>query len=120
MLEIIPAVQAIPLTKEKKPKDFGGMKLGCYSAYSVLRKPGCLQVAMYVASEQPDSVKGICLLNCVGGMNQRGLYNDSLQVHFCICSVLYSVFCRLCLCILFCVLICYVLITVSFVNSVII
>jgi len=38
------------------------------------------QVAMYVASEQPDLVKGVCLLNCVGGMNQRGLYKDSLQV----------------------------------------
>jgi len=35
---------------------------------------------MYVASEQPDLVKGVCLLNCVGGMNQRGLYKDSLQV----------------------------------------
>jgi pimeloyl-ACP methyl ester carboxylesterase len=38
------------------------------------------QVAMYVASEQPEWVKGVCLLNCVGGMNQRGLYKDSLQV----------------------------------------
>ena len=35
---------------------------------------------MYVASEVPESVKGVCLLNCVGGMNQRGLYKDSLQL----------------------------------------
>lgn len=35
---------------------------------------------MYVASEAPESVKGVCLLNCVGSMNQRGLYKDSLQL----------------------------------------
>lgn len=35
---------------------------------------------MYVASERPDLVKGMCLLNCVGGMNQRGLYKDSVQL----------------------------------------
>ena len=35
---------------------------------------------MYVASERPSLVKGICLLNCVGGMNQRGLYKDSWQL----------------------------------------
>ena len=39
-----------------------------------------LQVAMYVASERPELAKGICLLNCVGGMNQRGLYKDSWQL----------------------------------------
>lgn len=39
-----------------------------------------LQVAMYVASEVPRAVRGVCLLNCVGGMNQRGLYKDSLQL----------------------------------------
>ena len=32
---------------------------------------------MYVASERKELVRGICLLNCVGGMNQRGLYKDS-------------------------------------------
>ena len=35
---------------------------------------------MYVASERPELAKGICLLNCVGGMNQRGLYKDSWQL----------------------------------------
>lgn len=35
---------------------------------------------MYVASERPDLVRGMCLLNCVGGMNQRGLYKDSVQL----------------------------------------
>ena len=38
------------------------------------------QVVMYVASEVPSAVKGVCLLNCAGGMNQRGLYKDSLQL----------------------------------------
>lgn len=39
-----------------------------------------VQVAMYVASERQPLVRGMCLLNCVGGMNQRGLYGDSLQL----------------------------------------
>lgn len=37
---------------------------------------------MYVASEKRELAKGVCLLNCVGGMNQRGLYKDSLQLAF--------------------------------------
>ena len=33
---------------------------------------------MYVASEVPQAVRGVVLLNTVGAMNQRGLYKDSL------------------------------------------
>ena len=43
----------------------------------------CLvQVCLYVAATRPDLVHGLCLLNCSGAMNQRGLYQDSLTMRF--------------------------------------
>ncbi|KAK9820608.1 hypothetical protein WJX72_012254 [[Myrmecia] bisecta] len=38
------------------------------------------QIALYVAAEQPGAVRGVCLLNCAGGMNQKGLYQDDWMI----------------------------------------
>ncbi|KAK9803060.1 hypothetical protein WJX73_004095 [Symbiochloris irregularis] len=38
------------------------------------------QVALYAATELGNAVKGVCLLNCVGGMNQKGIYQDDWTV----------------------------------------
>ena len=38
------------------------------------------QVALYAATELKQDVKGVCLLNCVGGMNQKGIYQDDWTV----------------------------------------
>ncbi len=35
------------------------------------------QVAIIAATDAPELVAGLCLLNVSGGMNQRGLYGDS-------------------------------------------
>lgn len=41
----------------------------------------CLgQVALYAATELEQNVRGVCLLNCVGGMNQKGIYQDDWTV----------------------------------------
>jgi pimeloyl-ACP methyl ester carboxylesterase len=73
-----PAVQYSPRLWAQQQADFLEQCIGA-PAVLVGNSIGS-QVAVITASISPQNVRGLILLNCAAGMNQRGLYDDDPQL----------------------------------------